>query len=278
MFSSNNGYSLSDVAAVTGNSGRQGDGMWGDNGSWWIIILFLFIFAGGWNRNGFGGNGGTTGSGITDGYILTSDFANIERKIDAVNNGICDGFYTTAQLVNGVNGNINTATQSILTQMNNNAVNAMQDTFALQTAMSNNTNALTAQGTALSNQLAQCCCDNRYEMATNFANLGYNLAEQSCQTRQAIADATTAITSGNDANTRSILAAIQGMQTQAMQDKIATLTADNQALKFAASQQAQNTYLVNELRNPCPVPAYVVPNPNAVYNYGCGYSSGCGCN
>lgn len=29
MFSSNNGYSLSDVAAVTGNSGRQGDGMWG---------------------------------------------------------------------------------------------------------------------------------------------------------------------------------------------------------------------------------------------------------
>lgn len=272
----NEGYSLSDVAAVTGGNKCQNYDAWGNNGSWWIIILFLFIFAGGWGNRGFGMNGATTPSGITDGYILTSDFANIERKIDSVNNGLCDGFYTTAQLVNGINGNINTSSQAILTQMNNNAVNAMQDTFALQTSMNNNTNALTAQGTALSNQIAQCCCDNRYEMATNFANLGYNLAEQSCQTRQAIADATTAITAGNDANTRSILAAIQGMQTQAMQDKINSLTADNQALKFAASQQAQNTYLVNELKNPCPIPAYMVPNPNAVYNYG--FGCGCGCN
>jgi hypothetical protein len=48
------------------------------------------------------------------------------------------------------------------------------------------------------------------------------------------------------------------------QDKIASLTAENQTLKFAASQQAQNTYLVNQLKDPCAIPAYVVPNPNAV--------------
>jgi hypothetical protein len=61
------------------------------------------------------------------------------------------------------------------------------------------------------------------------------------------------------------------------QDKIATLTAENQSLKFAASQAAQNSYLVNALRDPCPVPAYVVPNPNCCYTPN-NYSFGCGCN
>ena len=46
------GYNLSDIAAVTGNR-NGGDGMFGDNG-WWIILLFLFA---GWGR-GFGDFGG----------------------------------------------------------------------------------------------------------------------------------------------------------------------------------------------------------------------------
>lgn len=262
MFNStNNGYSLSDIAAATG-TGRN-DGMW-DNGCWWIIILFLFIFAG-WGGNYgnglFGGGAGSTGSGITDGYILTSDFANIERKIDGVNNGLCDGFYTNAQLINGVNGNINTASQNILTQMNNNAVSQMKDTFALQTAMNANQNATNASMTALGTQLQQCCCDQRYEQATQFAQLNYNLADQSCQTRRTITDATRDIIGNQDANTRAILDFLT-------QDKIATLQAENQSLKFAASQQAQNAYLINQLQ-PCPTPAYIVPSP---------YTVSCACN
>lgn len=85
--------------ANTGNGNGWG---FGGDGAWWIIILFLFVFCGwggNWGNNGFGGNGST---GAVDGYILTSDFANIERKIDVVNNGLCDGFYAQAQLVNGV--------------------------------------------------------------------------------------------------------------------------------------------------------------------------------
>lgn len=82
------------------------------------------------------------------------------------------------------------------------------------------------------------------------------------------------------------------------QDKIATLTAENQSLKFAASQQAQNAFitanqdaqtaeLIRRLGADCPVPAYVVPNPNCCYgnpigvgypSYGYGQrDSGCGC-
>ena len=50
---------------------------------------------------------------------------------------------------------------------------------------------------------------------------------------------------------------------------------ENTNLKFAASQAAQNTYLINQLREPCPVPAYVVPNPNCCYNT-FGLTTGCG--
>jgi hypothetical protein len=55
----NAGYNLSDIAAVTRNGGGNGDGMFGDNG-WWIILLFLFA---GWGRGGLGsfGDGGNCG-------------------------------------------------------------------------------------------------------------------------------------------------------------------------------------------------------------------------
>lgn len=38
--------SLSDIAAVTGN-----ENSWGNGGWMWIIVLFLFMFGNGWNRN-----------------------------------------------------------------------------------------------------------------------------------------------------------------------------------------------------------------------------------
>ena len=72
------------TGTISSGSGGMG---WGNDGSWWIIILFLFIFAGGWNRNGWGGNGnGATpsGSGAIDNYVLASDFAQVERKLDTV--------------------------------------------------------------------------------------------------------------------------------------------------------------------------------------------------
>jgi hypothetical protein len=75
-------------------------------------------------------------------------------------------------------------------------------------------------------------------------------------------------------------------------DKLATLQAENQTLKFQASQAAQNAFivanqeaqtatLIRRLGADCPVPAYVVPNPNCCYNpfgfnYGNG-NNGCGC-
>jgi hypothetical protein len=83
MFNGNGkGYNLSDIAAVTGN--RNGDGLFGDNG-WWIILLFLFT---GWGGNGFGGSGGTSRE-ISYGF----DMNNLENGIRGLEHGICDGFY-----------------------------------------------------------------------------------------------------------------------------------------------------------------------------------------
>ena len=124
----------------------------------------------------------------------------------------------------------------------------------------------------LSHQLSDCCCENRAAIA----QVRYDMATQACDTRHAIQD-----------STREILNFLT-------QDKISTLTAENQALRFAASQSQQNAFitanqeaqtaeLIRRLGRDCPVPAYVVPNPNCCYGnpLGVGYSGygngGCGC-
>mgnify|MGYP000124358763 FL=1 len=89
------GAPMMTMPVAPANNYGGGMGMWGDN--WiWIIVLFLF----GWGRNGWGGNGNSSG-GVMDGYILTSDFANIERKLDAVNNGICDSTFALNNAITG---------------------------------------------------------------------------------------------------------------------------------------------------------------------------------
>ena len=58
----------------------------------------------------------------------------------------------------------------------------------------------------------------------------------------------------------------------------ADLRTQVQAFNLAVSQRNQNDYLIDKLQ-PCPTPAYVVPNPNCCYNYGnFGFNNGCGCN
>lgn len=58
MYNMENGLSAADVAAVMGSNGNNGWGGFNGDGSWWLLVLFLFAFAnGGWSNNG--GNGVT---------------------------------------------------------------------------------------------------------------------------------------------------------------------------------------------------------------------------
>lgn len=222
------------------NSSNGGGFGWGGEGSWFIIILFLFAFLG-WGNGGWGNNAGNSG-GVVDGYVLTSDFANVERKIESVNQGLCDGFYQQAQLVNGTNM-------------------AMANGFAqAELSRSNQQAALMQQLNAMQMQAANCCCENRAAIA----QVRYDMATQACDTRNTVQNATRDIIDANNQNSRAILDFLT-------QSKLSDLQAENQGLKLAASQAAQNSYLVSQLR-PSPIPAYTVQNP-----YCCNQFSCCGC-
>lgn len=227
-----NGYNLSDIAAVT----RNGDGMFGGDNGWWIILLFLFA---GWGGRGFGGGFG----GGYEGIPATQ--ADIRAAVDQ---------------------------QTLISKLDNQTYGLADSTYALNNAIASGfhgvDNAMCTLGynvqagiNGISHQISDCCCETGRAIERGFADLGYNMATQACDTRRAIADSTRDIIDSNNAGVRSILDFLT-------QDKIATLTAENQGLKFAASQAAQNAYLVNELR-PCPVPAYTVPNPYCCNTY-CG--------
>ena len=218
---------------------NSGFGGFGGDGAWWIIILFLFVFCG-WGGNGWGNNGNS--GGVVDGYVLTSDFANVERKIDSVNQGLCDGFYQQAQLVNGTNM-------------------AMANGFAqAELSRSNQQAALMQQLNAMQMQAANCCCENRAAIA----QVRYDMAAQACDTRNTVQNATRDIIDNANSNSRAILDFLT-------QSKLSDLQAENQGLKLAASQAAQNSYLVSQLR-PSPIPAYTVQNP-----YCCNQYAACGC-
>lgn len=255
-------YSLADIAAATGN-GRNNDGMFGEDGSWWIIVLFIFAFFG-WGNNGWGNN--SNGSGYTATAATQADiqrgFDNsaVISKLDGINNGLCDGFYAVNNgMITGFNG-INT--------------NIMQTGFGIQQEINADTVANMQNTNALQAQLANCCCETREAIQ----GVNYNMAQNTCTLQNTMNNNTRDILDNQNSNTRAILDYL-------CQKETADLRAENQALKLAASQSNQNAVLqaamdantAEILRRtaPLPVPAYQVPNPNTYY--GCGCNTGCNC-
>ena len=248
MFNSN-GLSLSDIAAVTkGNNNNDG---FADGNGWWVLII-LFALFGGWGNNGWGNREGSNGSsgGVVDGYTLASDFSNIERKIDGVNNGICDGFYAmNTGMLNGFS-NVQSALCQGFSGVNaaiaNQGYQNQLSAQGINTAIQANTTQGLINTSALQQQIQQCCCENeKLSMQNGFAAQQYN-----CSTLQAI-----------DKLGDRIIDYMNAQNTQNLRD-------ENFALKLSASQQAQNNYLINQIR-PCPIPAYPACNPWAASNCNC---------
>ena len=245
------GLSASDVALLSGNTGRNNDGF-GDNSGWWIIVFLIFAL-GGFGRNGFGGGSGT--GSVSDNYVLATDFATIERKLDAVNNGICDATFALNNTINnGFFGVQNSLTQGF---------------GGLNTAL--------LQGNyALSSQLADCCC----KTARAIDGVNYNMAMNTNSLQQTLCNNTRDIIENQNANYRALHDEIVANRIEDKNAQIVAQQNEINALRLKASQEAQNAYLINELK-PCPSPSYIVPNPNCCYNYGIngyGYNNNCGCN
>lgn len=256
MFESNTPFTMP-VMPANGMNGNGG--MWGDNGAWWIVIFVLFFAFGGWGNGAWGGGNGSNASYFTD-SALQRGFDNqaVIGKLDRLGDGICSLGYDQLAQMNGINTNILQSSFGLQQAINDNTVSGMQ-----------NTNTIQAQLCNMASQNASCCCETQRQIERGFADTNYNLATQSCETRRAITD-----------STRQIIDFLT-------QDKIATLTAENQNLKFQASQTAQNAYIAANQEaqtaelirriNPMPVPSYTVPAPYPYAGYGYGCNNGCGC-
>lgn len=255
-----------DIRACTcGNDGYgNGGGMFGNDWAW-IVILLLF----GWGGRGFGG-------GFGGGY-------------DGGGNGCCCNPCATQADVRAA-----VDQQTLISKLDQQTYGLADSTYALNNTINQNfrgvDNAICNLGfnvqsgfNTLGYQLSDCCCQTQRAID----GVRYDMATQACETRNTVQNATRDIIDNANANSRAILDFLT-------QDKIATLTAENQSLRFQASQTAQNAFitanqeaqtaeLIRRLGADCPTPAYVVQPPTPV-NFAtncCGQAqfatNGCGC-
>ena len=250
---SENGLSAADVAAVTGNNG--GFGNWGD-GSFWIIVLFLFALMGNWGGNGFGGNGGGAMP-----YVINND---VQRGFDQ------------SAIMSGITGLSSTMTNGFA---NAEISRCNGQTNVLQTLASNQM--ANMQGfNAITSSFQNCCCENRLATA---------------ETKQLISAEAAATRANTDAKVQAIMDKLCQLEMDGikqnyenriggMQNEIDSLRAALNNVNRQASDNAQTAQIIanNEAQTvalerylaPTPVPAY----PASQMNYCNMPNFGCGCN
>lgn len=244
--------------------GGYGSGLFGGDGIasiiWIVVILALF---GGWG-NGFGGWGGNgnLNSALTRGELCQDmNFQDLESGVRGIQQSLSDGF--ALQNVNFTDRIDNLSTQ-VATGFDAVNLAIVNDGYQTRNAATQNMIANMQNTYAIQNAIQGCCCD----MKSNFAQIAYNQATDTCAIQNSISNAARDITQNANDNTKAILDFM-------VQDKISTLQQENQELRLRASQEAQNNYLVNELR-PCAKPAYITCNPYTS-SYGVGMNNCCGC-
>ena len=166
------------------------------------------------------GNDGFVGRG---GNALTRgelDYSNLDSSIRGVQQGLCDGFYA---MNTGMLNGFNGVQRDLCTGFN--AVNAgiNESRFAAQ----------------------QCCCETN----RNIDAIRYENSKNTCDIVNAIREDVNAARALINANTM-----------QDLRDRVAERDRELMSANFQLSQQAQNQYLVNQIK-PCAIPAYITCSP-----------------
>ena len=227
--------------------------MWGGDWSAWIILFLIWgAFGGGWG-NGFGGGAnGVNGPG----FQSWATRADINEGFAL--NGLQNGQTSIKDAVtNGFHG---------------------VDTAVCQLGYN------TQQGfNSLASQLASCCCETQ----SAIQGVRYDIATQGAAAQNVIQSATRDIIDNQTSGINAIMGKLSQMEYNGLNDKYQAALAENQALKFQASQTAQNAFitanqeaqtaeLLRRLGRDCPVPAYWV-NPPTPVPVPCGTCNTCGC-
>ena len=217
------------LLALMGN--RNGFG--GQDGWWSIIWLVVIASIFGWNNGGgfFGGRGNGALPAELNGdagrQLLMSA---IEGNGSAINQ-LASSFNCNAQQMQTAICNV----QNAITQVGN------------QVGLSSNQiiNAMQSGNQSILTQLADCCCQTQNAIT----KMGYENQLAVCNQTNTLVNTANANTlslrDGATANTNAILAKLDAMQNQALQDKIASLTAQNTALQSEISQRNQNATILN---------------------------------
>ena len=255
--------------------GGFGGGM-GNNfgGDWGWIILLLLIAGNGWG-NGFGGGFGggadamfpwlmTGQAGINANTNAGFDNAALVGSLSGIQSAVTSGF-----------GDVQTALCGGFAGVNASIANG----FA-QSEIADNARQMAnmQQLFGLSQQFADCCCENRLASA----DLKYTVATENCADRYEAAQNTRDIIDSQTRGTQTIIDKLCQLELNAKNDRISDLERQLTMANLAASQNAQTASILanNEAQTtaleqylaPVPRPAYVVQNPNC-----CAQSFGCGC-
>lgn len=264
MFNNESGFTMP-VAPMFGGGYGNG-GLFGGDWSaiiWVVVILALF---GGWG-NGFGGffggNGGNLNAALTRGELCQDmNFQDLNNGVRGIQQSLSDGF--ALQNVNFTDRLDNLSTQ-VATGFDAVNLAIVNDGYQTRQAAQQNMIANMQNTYMINDSIKDCCCKTQ----NGFSQIAYNQATDTCAIQNSIATAVRDITDNANANTRTLY---DFMVNKEMKD----LERENQELRLRASQEAQNSYLVNELR-PCAKPAYITCNPYTS-SYGIGMNGCCGCN
>lgn len=194
--------------AMGQDNGNSNGGGFGFGNDGWGGLLGLIVVAGLFGWGGMGGwGGGFGGYGGAGG----AGFQGMATRADI----------NEAFALDNITGGIRSLQQGLC-----------DTTYALNNTITGGFHGIERGFYDVSRQLADCCCENRAAIA----QVRYDMATQNCALGNTIQTATRDMIDNQNANTRQIMDFL-------VQDKISALQAENQSLKFAASQAAQNAFI-----------------------------------
>ena len=257
------------------SNGGMSNGLFGGDGLFSILFLFILLMMCGGFGNGYG-NGSNPGTTyIANDVQRGFDQATLNTGINNISNAMCNGFSNVQQsLCNGfagVNQNMSNGFAQAEISANARQMADMGQQFAIQSAIQN----------------------AGYQNAAGVADLKYTVATENCADRNQASQNTqaiiTAINQGNQGIMDKLCALeLDGVKGQLAQSQRENVNLQNQLnmANMQASQNAQNALitqgfanevdaLYNRLSN-CPVPSIPVYGRQPIFTCG-NNNSGCGC-
>lgn len=125
--------------------------------------------------------------------------------------------------------------------------------------------------------LQQSLCSGFANVNSNLMQLGFNLQDCCCQTQRAIDSVNYNMAKSTCDITNAIKDSTQAILGYHSQEKIASLQTELQSAQLALQNNAQTQTIVNALRTPAPIPAYITSSPYQSANYFNPYNYRCGC-